>query len=282
MGATPAGNTVRIGLDWFLNPDHLAFIAARDWPDLAAEPLTIVLDEPNQHGDGFAALAGGVFDLIVTEPLTLLEPMASACEPLGCVFETSGGILIREDRLKKLRAGEIMRIASPMSGRLTDGLCRRILQRWAGNQGVAIAETQIAVEQADFRHVENLEAGFDACWLAFANIEAVQARQRGLSVRLLTAEDVGLPGFSALELVARKGRSAEEIALHERFIAALEAAALRLRADEQAAVSLWQSASGEGGSDAREIVIATLACLKAPVDRTPTRWHSLESLLLEA
>jgi hypothetical protein len=165
---------------------------------------------------------------------------------------------------------------------LPDSICKRILQGWAGSQGVAIAETQITIEPAGFNHVDNLLAGFDAAWLAFANVEGVAARQRGLAVRLLTAEEVGLPGFSALELVARRNRRAEEVEKHETLVSVLEMATRKLRADPRRAVALWREASGNDSEEAARIVEATLSCLKLPIDRTPNRWRTLDALLQEA
>jgi putative hydroxymethylpyrimidine transport system substrate-binding protein len=274
--------TLRIGLEWFVSPHHLALIAARECGLAAGRGLALVFDEPKEHDDRFAALGRGRCDLILTGPLHLLEPKARACEPLGCLFESKGGVLVREDRLGKLRAGETIRVASPVSAPLTDRLCRRILQGWAGNQGFAVAETQIAVEAAGFHHVDNLQAGFDATWLASANVAEVSARLHGLPVRLVTAEEGGLPGFSALELVARKGRRPDETARHEALISVLEAAARRLRADPSAATALWREASGADGEEAARIVEATLPCLKAPLNRDPARWRALEALFQDA
>jgi hypothetical protein len=145
-----------------------------------------------------------------------------------------------------------------------------------------VAETQIAVEPAGFDHVENLRAGFDATWLAFANVEEISARLLGLAARLVTAEDGGLPGFSALGLVARKGRRADEIAWHEALISVLEAAARQLRADPSAATALWRKATSADGEGAARIVEATLPCLKAPLNRDPARWRAFEALFQDA
>jgi ABC-type nitrate/sulfonate/bicarbonate transport system substrate-binding protein len=274
--------TLRIGLEGYLNPGHLALIAARDWGLAAARGISLVLDEPKDRHDGFAALERGDCELILTGPLHLLEPPARGCEALGCLFETRGGVLAREDRLGKLRAGETIRVASPVRGPLTDRLCRRILQGWAGTQGFAVAETQIGVEPAGFHHIDNLQAGFDAAWIAFANVDEVSARRRGLAVRLLTAEQAGLSSFSALELVARKSRQPAEIERHEALISLLDIAARRLKSDPQAALGVWRKASGDEGEEAAAVVLATVPCLMAPLNRSPRRWRSLEGLLQEA
>lgn len=281
MTETRPAITLRVGLEWYLNPDHLALIAVRE-RRFGSGGIDLVLDEPKDHYDGFAALEQHRCDLILTEPLHLLEPMAAGCEALGCIFATRGGVLVREDRLGKLRGGELLRVASPVSSPIADRLCRRILQGWAGNSGFAVAETQIMVEPAGFHHVDNLQAGYDAAWLAFANIEAVEAAERGLAVRLITAEEGGIPGFSALELVARRNRSADEAARHDRLIGALEEVTAALQADPVAAISLWQAVSGDGSEKAAKIVRATLPCLKARVDRRPERWQALSMLLEDA
>lgn len=275
--------TLRIRLEGFLNPNHLALIAVRDGAIVGKGPrIGLVLDESDDHFDGFAALQQGRCDLVLAEPLHLVEPMAAECEALGCIFETSGGVLVREDRLGKLRSGEPLRVAASVCGPLTDRLCRRILQGWAGNQGFAVAETQIVVDAAGFRHIENLKAGYDAAWLAFANIEMIEAAHNGLAVRLVTAEEAGLPGFSALELVARKQRSPEEVAEHEALIAAIEQAARQLQANPESAVALWQAASGDASASSAAIVRSTLPCLKTQVDRRPARWQALQRMLLVA
>jgi NMT1/THI5 like protein len=271
---------LQIGLEQPLHPGHLALIAARDGA-IAAGP-TLVLQAPGASGDGFAALARGDYDLILSSPLQVLRPEAQRFEALGCLMVTRGsGVLVREDRIGKLRAGETIRVASPFSDPVSNGLCRRTLQSWAGSEGFAVAETQIAVEPAGFGHVDNLQAGFDAAWLAVANVDEIQARRRGPAARLLSAEAAGLPGFSALELVARKARGADEIARHEALIAALEEATPILRADAGLALRLWRVASGDQSEEAEDVVQASLKCLKAPLDRAPGRWRALKALLQE-
>lgn len=273
--------TVRVGLEWPRKPDYLALIAARDWGLAASRGISLELGEMKAHSDGLAALQRCECDLILINPLHMLDAPTHGCEALGCLSQTRGGVLAREDRLGKLRAGELVRVASTISGPLSNGLCRRVLQSWAGTQGFAVAETQIVVEPAESCHVDSLQAGFDAAWLAFANTDEVAARQRGMAVRLLTEEQAGLPGFSAFELIARKARRSDETERHEMLIALLERAARRLKSDPQGALRLWRKASDHNSDEAAQ-VLATLPCLLAPFNRTPGRWNLLEGLLQEA
>src|SRR5690606_19964885 len=93
-------------------------------------------------------------------------------------------------------------VSSPVSNPVTDGLCRDILAGWLQRQGHGpLQEGQVTVREAGFNHVDNLAAGADAAWLAFANIELIDAHQRGLDISMISTTDGGIPGFSALELI---------------------------------------------------------------------------------
>ena len=51
---------LRIALEWFLNPDHLPLIAARE--KLRGEGVDLELVVPDDHYDGFEALARGYLE----------------------------------------------------------------------------------------------------------------------------------------------------------------------------------------------------------------------------
>lgn len=275
---TAAG--LRIVLERVLHTGHLALAAVRA---ASSGNAALALQAPDADFDGFAALRARECDLVVAGPLALLEPAAVACEAIGCIFASPGGVLVREDRLGKLRGGEILHVATAAARPIADGLCRRVLQGWAGNQGFAVAETQVVVEEVAGRQpAHTLADGFDAVWLAYAPIDAVAGAGRGLSVRLVTAEDAGLPPFAALELVARKDRPAEEAARHEALLADLEQAASRLAADPEGAVALWRSAGGESGETAAAMVRATLPFLPTRIERRPAHLQALRELFEDA
>lgn len=272
---------LRVGLERALHPGHLALAAIR--ASSAASAVALALQAPDVDFDGFAALRARECDLVIAGPLALLEPATSSGEAIGCIFASPGGVLVREDRLGKLRGGEVLHVATSAAWPIADGLCRRVLQGWAGNQGVAVAETQVVVEEVAGRQpADVLEGGFDAAWLAYAPVDAVAAAGRGLAVRLVTAEDAGLPPVAALELVARKDRPAEEVARHEALLTDLEQAASRLAADPEGAVALWRSASGESSETAAAMVRATLPFLQTRIERRPAHLQALRELFEDA
>lgn len=267
-------NRLRIALEWFLNPDHLPLIAARD--ALRAAGLAVELVVPDAHYDGFAALADGAVDLVVNEPLHLVERRPLRLAAHGCFFATDGGVLMQRAALERLAAGGTVRIASPVSVPTTDQLCRDILAGWLGGRGIALASAQVVIEAAGFAHVDNLAAGFDGAWLAFANVEGVSAAARGLDVQMVTTAAAGIPDFSALELIAVADAPPALNTAIATLVAALDAAIPALQADPAAARALWYAASGEAPSaETDAIVAATLPRLVAPVRRDAARWRPM-------
>lgn len=190
---------LRIALEWFLNPDHLPLIAARE--RLRLEGLELALIVPDDHYDGFEALAEGRVDLVVNEPLHLVERRDYRLISHGCFFATDGGVLMHREALERLASGAQIRIASPVSNPTTDELCKDILKGWSSQRGQVLNGDRIRIEPAGFAHVDNLVAGYDGAWLAFANVEGVSAGFRGLDTQLVTTAEAGIPNFSALELI---------------------------------------------------------------------------------
>ncbi|MGE4126203.1 MAG: hypothetical protein AB7E59_13230 [Pusillimonas sp.] len=65
MPQTTAPHTIRIALEWYLNPDHLPLIYAQE-KARADGALAIELIAPDDHYDGFEALAKGEVQAVVT------------------------------------------------------------------------------------------------------------------------------------------------------------------------------------------------------------------------
>ena len=265
---------LRIALEWFLNPDHLPLIAARD--RLRADGWDITLVVPDDHYDGFRALADGEVDLVVNEPLHLVERRDLQLTAWGCFFATDGGVLMHRAALSKVLAGDTIRIASPVSNPTTDQLCIDILTGWAAQQGLALDRDRVRIEAAGFAHVDNLASGFDGAWLAFANVEGVSARVRGLDTLMITTAEAGIPNFSALELIGAADAPAPVRDAIAAFVAAIDAATPALHRDPAAARHLWYAASNVAPSDEGDaIVAASLPRFLAPVRRDAAMWRPM-------
>ena len=265
---------LRIALEWFLNPDHLPLLAAREqW---RADGREIELVVPDDHYDGFAALADGAVDLVVNEPLHLVEQRDLQLISHGCFFATDGGVLMHREALLRLTTGAPVRIASPVSNPTTDGLCLDILRGWMAGQGAMLNDNQVKIEAAGFSHVDNLADGFDGAWLAFANVEGVSAQVRGMNTQMITTAEAGIPNFSALELIGAADANADVRKTIANLVVTLDRVTFGLCNDPAAARALWYRASGaapDAESDA--IVDASLARFLAPVERSADIWRPM-------
>ena len=265
---------LRIALEWFLNPDHLPLLAARE--RLLADGWHIELVVPDDHYDGFAALADGTVDLVVNEPLHLVEQRELALKSHGCFFATDGGVLMHRTALQKLAEGAPVRIASPVSNLTTDGLCVDILRGWMTGRGATLGNDQVVIEAAGFSHVDNLVDGFDGAWLAFANVEGVSAQVRGLDTQMITTAEAGIPNFSALELIGAADAPQDVRDTITALVATLDAVTQGLCADPAAARALWYRASGTApDAEADAIVDASLPRFLAPVRRSADMWRPM-------
>ncbi|WP_054118376.1 ABC transporter substrate-binding protein [Porphyrobacter sp. AAP60] len=265
---------LRIALEWFLNPDHLPLLAASE--RLQADGWNIELVIPDDHYDGFAALAEGAVDLVVNEPLHLVEQRELALTSHGCFFATEGGVLMHRAALKQLIKGAPVRIASPVSNPTTDSLCVDILRGWMAGRGAVLGSGQVIIEAAGFSHVDNLAAGFDGAWLAFANVEGVSAQVRGMNTQMITTAEAGIPNFSALELIGASDAPQDVRASIAGLVATLNAVTPGLCADPAAARALWYRASGtEPDAEADAIVEASLPRFLAPVRRSADMWRPM-------
>ncbi|MGM0556408.1 MAG: ABC transporter substrate-binding protein [Myxococcota bacterium] len=193
---------IRLGLEWFLNPDHLPFLIAfqKGWFEDAG--LEVEMVEPEEHLDAVAEIEAGEMDLAVTEPLHLVE---DACEGKAVVgiarfLHTNGGVMYFEDKgIERPRDMAGARIQYPGA---------------PGPGGPAIVGTMIEADGGefdpeDFEPVNNgfyhtdalLDGKADVATLAFFNFEVVEARHRGGKAQFFALKDWGIPDFCQLILI---------------------------------------------------------------------------------
>lgn len=95
--------TIKIALEWFLNPDHLPMIAGVVTGKYKEAGIDLEIIEPTEHYDGFDDLQKGNIDIHCNEPLHLFEHYFKGLKSLGCFFETRGGVMIRANSVEKLK-----------------------------------------------------------------------------------------------------------------------------------------------------------------------------------
>lgn len=267
---------IDIALEWFLNPDHLPFIAGIELGWFAEAGLNVALKVPNDHYDGLAAVVAGDIAFACNEPLHMIDAHRPGLKALGCFFETDGGILLRPEGAERVLAGERIRMASPVAGEITDEIAIEILARWCRARGAEFAREQVSIEAAGFEHLSNLRAGYDAAWLCFANFEGVEARMLGVEAEFIATGEVGLANFSALELFTGERFLSEHREVVDRVCALVSRGAELCRDQPAEAARLWYAFSGDKPEPLMdEIIRDTCPRLVSPVVRDAERWRAM-------
>jgi len=196
--------TVTLGLEWFLNPDHIPFFVADERGYYADEGLELDVWEPEEHYDTLDTLADGGLDYAITEPIHLVEDRADGVPVRGvaCFLDTPGGIQYPVGRGWGSPADlpEGVRLNYP--GAPGEG-GRRMVAYMAREAGGDLTADDIEPVDRGFHHTDAIiEGDADAAFLAFHNFEVVESRHRGHETALWTLDDYGVPDFSRLTLVA--------------------------------------------------------------------------------
>lgn len=91
---------IRLGLEWFLNPDHLPLIVAKQHGIFDDFGLDVDLVEPADHWEAEEEILAGRLDVAVTEPLHLAQDAAKGKPVLGFsrFLHTDGGVMYDKSR----------------------------------------------------------------------------------------------------------------------------------------------------------------------------------------
>lgn len=194
--------SLKVALEWFLNPDHLPFIAGIVKGAYAQHGVDVELIEPSEHYDGFEALQREEVDVHVNEPIHLFEHYYDGIKSLGCYFETRGGVMIKEESIEKLRSNQKLKITTPVANEVTDKVGFEILKRYAQQEGFGLDRESVEFIQTDFYHLKNMQEGdFDGAWLCFYNFEVIEADHIGFKHLFIDQFKSPYANFSALEII---------------------------------------------------------------------------------
>ena len=194
--------TLKIGLEWFLNPDHLPMIVGIATGKYKEAGVDIEIIPPNEHYDGFEQLKNKEIDIHCNEPLHLYEHYFDGIKSLGCFFETDGGVMIKEQSVPKLLKNKPIKITTPAANEVTNKIGFEILRRYAIKEGFSLDRENVEFVQTDFYHLKNMQEGdFDGAWLCFYNFEGIEAEHIGVPNLFIDSNNSPYPNFSALELM---------------------------------------------------------------------------------
>jgi ABC-type nitrate/sulfonate/bicarbonate transport system substrate-binding protein len=273
---------LRLALEWFLNPDHLPFLIARDQGWLAEAGIDLQLIEPAEHFDAFAAMQRGEVDVAITEPIHLLQDLVKGEQLVGFArfLHTNGGVLAN-------RAAGIERPAD-MAG-------KRVQYPGApGPGGLAIVRTMILHDDGvpgeltpvncGFQHTTALlERSADVATLVFYNFEVIEARHRGLDGVFFALKDWGVPDFCQLILVALPQTLEDRREQLDALLRVLRRGIDLIKQQPALAREIWRRTTGADPEDAlgNEIFDATVPCFTHDFSMAPEYYDQLAAWLIE-
>ncbi|WP_022835709.1 ABC transporter substrate-binding protein [Salisaeta longa] len=275
--------SLRLGLEWFLNPDHTPLLVAQahGWFEAAGIDLTLI--EPEEHLDAVDAIAEGAMDLAITEPLHLAEDCADGHSAVGITrfLHTNGGVMYRTDTgISRPRDMAGTRIQYPGA---------------PGPGGPAIVGTMIEADggpydpdaftrvNRGFYHTDALaDDAADVATLAFYNFEMVEARHRSLDVGFFALKDWGIPDFCQLILITTPERLDAQQETFARFLRVLRRGidVVHQRPEEARQIYFTRTDTDPDDTLMRAIFEATVPCFTHDFSMTTRYYEQLEAWLV--
>ncbi len=217
-----AADKLTVLLEWFVNPDHVPLVVAREKGFFAAHGLDVDLVPPADPSAPPRLLAAGQADVAVHyQPNLMLDVKAGL--PLvrfGTLVETPlNTVLVRADGPVKTLAD----LKGRRIGYSVAGIEEAALSAMLGAAGLSLSDVELV--NVNFALTPALLSGsVDATIGAFRNFELTQMRLEGHEGRAFFPEENGVPAYDELILVTSRDKIDDPRL--PRFLAAVEDAAI--------------------------------------------------------
>ena len=228
---------IRLGLEWFMNPDHLPLVVGIREGIFADAGLEVELVEPADHWEAEKEIIEGRLDVAVTETLHLSQDAAAGKPVLGFsrFLHTDGGVMFLESsnitRPKDMCGRNISYPGSPGPGGPA------IVQTMVEADGGSCDISSYGKHNGGFYHTAALQSGeADVATLIFYNFEVIEAQSLGLKPGFFSLKEFGVPDFCQLVLFTTPARFEQlKPALRKLVLAMRKATGLIHREPEKAA-----------------------------------------------
>jgi putative hydroxymethylpyrimidine transport system substrate-binding protein len=233
--AAPSAQPVRVMLDWFPNADHVGLYRALAEGDFKAAGLDVHVQVPSNPATPLQLLAAGKVDLAISyEPELLLArdkglPLVSigalVQRPLTSIISLGKKHITSPAQLRGKTVGDA---GIPYQHAYLETILAR-----AGVPAGSVKEVNVGANLVGAMLSGRVDATLGAYW----NYEAIQLRQLGRRVNVIHVENVGVPNYDELVLVASESTLAAKTNLLRRFAQALGRGYQSVRSNPQAGVS---------------------------------------------
>lgn len=217
-----AAEKLTVLLEWFVNPDHVPLVVAREKGFFQAEGLDVDLVPPADPSAPPRLLAAGQADVAVHyQPNLMLDVKAGL--PLvrfGTLVETPlNTVMVRADGPVKTLAD----LKGRRIGYSVAGIEEALLSAMIGSAGLELSDLELV--NVNFALSASLLSGqVDATIGAFRNFELTQMRLEGHEGRAFFPEENGVPAYDELIFVTSRDKVGDPRL--PRFLAAVEKAAI--------------------------------------------------------
>lgn len=268
-----AGGTqpVRVMLDWVPNADHVGLYRALATGGFRTAGLDVAVQVPTDPATPLQLLAAGKVDLAVSyEPEVLLARdkglqvaavAAIVQRPLTSIVSLGKKHITSPAQLRGKTVGDA---GIPYQHAYLESILKR-----AGVPPSSVKEINVGANLVGSLLSGRVDAVLGAYW----NVEALQLRQMGRRVNVIHVENVGVPNYDELVLVARTTGIAGNNNVLRRFVQALGRGYEAVRADPAAGVaSLVKANPGLSPKLQQASVQATLSSF-FPAAGKPWGWQ---------
>jgi putative hydroxymethylpyrimidine transport system substrate-binding protein len=268
--AAPAQQRLRLMLDYFPNADHAGIYAAKDSGAFSRAGLDVQIQTPSDPAAPLKLLAAGKVDLAISyEPelllardkgLQLVAVGALVQKPLTAIISIGKHAIADPKDLKGKTVGTA---GIPYQS----AYLKAILAR-AGVDPSSVKEVNVGFNLVPAMKTNKVDATLGAFW----NYEGVQLRLDKQRPKIIRMENVGVPTYQELVIVARRqdlGKGGERV---RRFVRALGQGQAALRSNPATGVEPLLKANPDLQRDLQlESVKATLPVFFPAADK-PFGW----------
>jgi putative hydroxymethylpyrimidine transport system substrate-binding protein len=267
-----------LDLDWYVNPDHAGIYSALDQGYFKQSGLDVQPQVPSDPSAPIKEVAAGRADLAVSyEPEVLLaQDKGLDVEAVAAVVDRPLTSLISLPKAGIASASDLQGKTVGTAGIPYQSDYLQTILESAGLPSSSANEVNVGLNL-----LPALIGGrADAILGGFRNIEGVDLRLRGLDPRIVPVDQLGVPTYDELVLVARKSTVEDHPEAIRSFIAALaKGTSYAMGHPQEAANALLSAGKGLDPMQTRAEVNATLPLLAAAHGRPygyldPNQWRA--------
>jgi putative hydroxymethylpyrimidine transport system substrate-binding protein len=251
-----------LDLDWYVNPDHAGIYSALDRGYFEQHGLDVKPEVPSDPSAPIKEVAAGRADLAISyEPEVLLaQERGLDVEAVAAIVQQPLTSLISLPKAGIAGAADLRGKTVGTAGIPYQSDYLETIEQSGGVPSSSVKEVNVGLNLLP----AVIGGKVDAILGGFRNVEGVDLQQRGLDPRVVPVDQLGVPTYDELVLVARRSNVDEHPQAIRSFIAALaQGTDYAIGHAQEAANAVTSAGKGLDPVQTRAEVDATLPLLAA-------------------